>query len=251
MARFIGFTIFLLLLGGIFFIIIRGNVDITADRPVAERDDVDVISDQDRAVRKVEKSVSRASDLSDDLADLADDLDEAALEAEETAETSLQLSSSNDAAEASVAASYNAAERARDTAIVARRLSGELERVASDAKTAAEEAAEITTVAVDVERSQQKAAEAGEDAREADRKLEEAEEAVDSAAADANVYLARNARDAFYRPSAYAGGSGKMIVKDRGQTEYTYRLDANGRYVDSDGNVIFDPAERRRDGERG
>ena len=235
MARFFGFLLFMaLVVGGALYLVQRDGVEIGEDPAIAANSDVDVMARQERAVRSVDRSVKRAGDLAEEAYALAEELEENAARAEETAQNSAQLATYNDAAEASVVASLEAAERARATAVIAREVSIMLAQAAEDAGEVTDEAEELTTVAVSVERSQREAREAKEEAVEAAAKLEQAEEAVERATNDAQIFLSRRDGDALKNrriASSYAGSDRPDLVYEEERNRYV-----TGTIADDDGS---------------
>lgn len=237
MARIVGFILFIVLfVGGAWFLIQRDALDRDGDTILASDSDVDVMARQERAVRSVDRSVERAADLADEAEALAEELERNADRAEESARTSAQLATYNDAADASVAASMEAADRARATAVIAREVSIMLAQAAEDAAEVTDEAGELTSVAVTVEKSQREARKAKAEAAEAADKLEQAEEAVARATDDAQIFLAeRDGTLAGDRRIASAYNKGSYAGSDR--PELVYEEDRN-RYVT--GNLADD-----------
>ncbi|GGC96914.1 hypothetical protein [Aquisalinus flavus] len=241
MARIFGFIIFIVLaVGGAWFLIERDALDRDGQTTLASDSDVDVMARQERAVRSIDRSVERAGDLAEQAYALAEELEKNADRAEESAQASAQLATYNDAADASVVASVEAADRARATAVIAREVSIMLAQAAEDAGEVTDEAGELTSVAVTVEKSQREAREAKAEAVEAAAKLEQAEEAVARATDDAQIFLAERdgtiAKDrriaSTYDNRGYAG---------TGRPDLVYEDDRN-RYVT--GNLADDDDSR-------
>ncbi|NHK26657.1 hypothetical protein FF098_001890 [Parvularcula flava] len=228
MARFFGFIFFVaLLVGGALYLIDRNGGSIGEEPALADNSDVDVMARQERAVRSVDRSVERAGKLAEEAYALAEELEENATRAEESAEKSAQLATYNDAAEASVTASLEAADRAHATAVIAREVSIMLAQAAEDASEVTDEAEELTNVAVSVEKSQREAREAKEEAAEAAAKLEEAEEAVARATNDAQIFLSqrdgetvKSRRMASGYGNAYTGSSNPNLVYEEERNRY-------------------------------
>lgn len=217
MARFLGFALFLVLgLGGILYMVARDAPRGDGETVVA-RDNIDIIASQHRAVDRVDDAVERTTRLADQMLEAASRLEKSAAEAEEAAENSLRLAETNEAADVSIAASYEAAERARITAAVARRVAGELKQASLDAEAATKEAGEVTRVAVEVEQSRKDAHDAAAEAREATAKLNAAEKAVENATEDASDFLASNGRTIDLSGNEYARrDDGSIIVYSEG-----------------------------------
>lgn len=221
--RALGLVFFLLVIGVIGFVIVRGGAASgLATDGFGDADDGELGVAEDAAgdIRDLEDIARDAIRNARQAQGLADEMDEAAREARDAADALMALSSDNEAARLSAEAAVIAAEDAEDAAVLMRRYATSLLARFRDLDAAAGEAEAIADMAIEVEETQAAAVAAAAAAREARAEMARTQDAADDY--DPRLDAGRDGA-----PAAYGGdiviiderGTGKRRTGDADQDE--------------------------------
>ena len=180
--RALGLVFFLLVIGVIGFVVVRGGAAgglATGGADDPHGAELGVAEDAADDIRDLEDIARDAVRNAREAQALADEMEEAAREARDAADALMALSADNEAARLSAEAAVIAAEDAEDAALLMRRYATSLLERFRDLGAAADEAEAIADMAVEVEETQAAAAEAAAAARAARAEMARTQDAAD------------------------------------------------------------------------
>lgn len=212
--RALGLVFFLLVIGVIGFVIVRGGAasGLATDGFGGANDgELGVAEDAAGDIRELEDITRDAIGNAREAQDLADEMEEAAQEARDAADALMALAGDNEAARLSAEAAVIAAEDAEDAATLMRRYATSLLARFRGVGAAADEAEAIADMAVEVEETQAAAVEAAAAARAARAEMARTQDAAD----DYDPRLDAGREGAPAAPAAYGGDI--VIIDERGR----------------------------------